>query len=222
MLSETKTNENMQIFKERLKALRGKRSLQEVAHDLGISRATLGYYENGDRKPDIEVLLKIASYYNVSCDYLLGLTDCLTLDIDNRAISEKTGLSEEAVESLCFCNDIAHTETDSKYVHYFMHTVNLLLFPECRLVDQISEYLNFNFDFAIEVRHNESEHDYEISPNTIPLDALAICDRNGAMSIQVDSELINKALLVNIQNELVQMRSQILESKLSNCGLDKE
>ena len=222
MLTETKTNENMQIFKERLKALRGKRSLQEVAHDLGISRATLGYYENGDRKPDIEVLLKIASYYNVSCDYLLGLTDYLTPNIDNRAISEKTGLSEEAVDILCFYNNIAHTETDSKYGNYFMNTVNLLLFPECRLVDQISGYLNLNFDFAAEVQYNESEHNYEVSSNTISLDAFAIFDKNGAMLIRVNSELINKALLVNIQNELVQMRKQILESKLSNCGLDKE
>lgn len=70
MYNETDTGKKLEIFRERLKALRGEARLQDVAKDIGISRASLGYYENGDRKPDIEILMKLADYYHVSCDYL--------------------------------------------------------------------------------------------------------------------------------------------------------
>ena len=48
------------IFPRRLKELRGNKSQQEVADNLQISRVSLGYYESGERKPDIEVLSKLA------------------------------------------------------------------------------------------------------------------------------------------------------------------
>ena len=41
------------IFSERLKELRGKKTLQEVADSIGITRVAMGYYEKGERKPDI-------------------------------------------------------------------------------------------------------------------------------------------------------------------------
>lgn len=62
---------NIKFFGERLRKLRGKKSLQEVADSIGITRVALGYYEKGERKPDIGRLCKIANYYNVSADFLL-------------------------------------------------------------------------------------------------------------------------------------------------------
>jgi len=58
---------------ERLKKLRGKRTQEEVAKYIGVSRARYSHYENGRSEPDTETLKKIASYYNVTTDYLLGL-----------------------------------------------------------------------------------------------------------------------------------------------------
>lgn len=69
------TEKYLPVFRKRLRELRGKMTQKEVAAELSISRASLGFYEEGSRKPDIAVLLKIADFYNVSCDYLLGLTD---------------------------------------------------------------------------------------------------------------------------------------------------
>ena len=69
-----KTEKYLLVFRKRLRELRGKMTQKEVAAELSISRASLGFYEEGSRKPDIEVLLKIADFYNVSCDYLLGLS----------------------------------------------------------------------------------------------------------------------------------------------------
>ncbi|MBQ6863772.1 MAG: helix-turn-helix transcriptional regulator [Clostridia bacterium] len=43
----------------------------KVAMDLSISREALSYYENGLRSPDIDMLLKLSSYFDVSVDYLI-------------------------------------------------------------------------------------------------------------------------------------------------------
>ena len=56
-----------------LKNIRKKRNLnqQKVAMDLNISREALSYYENGKRSPDVEMLVKLSQYFNVSVDYLI-------------------------------------------------------------------------------------------------------------------------------------------------------
>lgn len=57
-----------------LKSLRKERGVTqtEVAKALKITQKTYSNYENGTRKPDIEMLLDIANYYKVSTDVLLG------------------------------------------------------------------------------------------------------------------------------------------------------
>lgn len=42
-----------------------------VALDLSISREALSYYETGKRSPDLEMLIKLSRYFNVSIDYLI-------------------------------------------------------------------------------------------------------------------------------------------------------
>lgn len=56
---------------ERLKKLRGKRSQEEVAQQIGISRARLSHYENERSEPDHEILKKIADFYKVTTDFLI-------------------------------------------------------------------------------------------------------------------------------------------------------
>lgn len=59
---------------KRLRALREKQREKQssVASSIGITESTLSAYEKGTRKPSFDVLLKIAQYYNVSIDYLVG------------------------------------------------------------------------------------------------------------------------------------------------------
>lgn len=49
-----------------------KRSQKDVAEHLGISRQGYGNYENGVTEPDHTTLSKLADYFEVSADYLLG------------------------------------------------------------------------------------------------------------------------------------------------------
>lgn len=58
----------------RLKELRLKHGYyqKEVCEKLDIAQNTLSGYENGTRKPKQEILIKLAEFYGVTTDYLLG------------------------------------------------------------------------------------------------------------------------------------------------------
>lgn len=102
--------ENLPI---RLKALRGTVNQLEVAEAIGISRAALGYYETGKRKPDADIICKLCKYYHVSSDYLLGLSDIKKPDITIQGIASETGLSENVINKLCYYKDRMTKFTDS-------------------------------------------------------------------------------------------------------------
>ena len=51
-----------------------KLSQKEVAQELGVSQALLSHYEKGIRECSLDFVIKVAEYYRVSCDFLLGRT----------------------------------------------------------------------------------------------------------------------------------------------------
>lgn len=63
-------------FHERLKELRqgNKKTQKELAHYLEVTERQYQRYEAGEHEPDIKRLNKLADYYNVTVDYLLGRT----------------------------------------------------------------------------------------------------------------------------------------------------
>lgn len=56
-----------------LREIRRKKGLSQlkVAMDLSISREALSYYENGKRSPDLQMLILLSEYFDVSIDYLI-------------------------------------------------------------------------------------------------------------------------------------------------------
>lgn len=61
----------------RLKDLREDNDIKQrdIAEYLHIKQNTYSQYENGQRQLPIDVLISLAKYYNVSTDYILGLTN---------------------------------------------------------------------------------------------------------------------------------------------------
>ena len=49
-----------------------KKTQEEIAKELNLSVTGYSYYETGKREPSIETLIKLADYYGVSLDYLVG------------------------------------------------------------------------------------------------------------------------------------------------------
>ena len=72
---------------KKLRILRENRSLtqQEVARRIGVDRSTYSYYETGKSMPRLNKLIKLAHYYHVSSDFLLGLGEQTENSIQERA-----------------------------------------------------------------------------------------------------------------------------------------
>ena len=64
----------------------------QLASQIGVTKSVISFYELQERSPSPEVLIKLASVFRVSTDYLLGLEEHKTIDV--------TGLNEEDVALL--------------------------------------------------------------------------------------------------------------------------
>ena len=90
------------VFGERLIEIRKEHgeTQQELADSIGITQQSLCRYEQGERTANIDFIRKVAEHYNVSADYLLGLSGAKSYDADLQTICRYTGLSEKAVNIL--------------------------------------------------------------------------------------------------------------------------
>ncbi|MBF8436213.1 helix-turn-helix transcriptional regulator [Halanaerobiaceae bacterium Z-7014] len=83
----------MNKFPERLAYLRKIKgiTLKELSEELAVVKeASISRYENGRREPKMDLIIKIADYFNCSADYLLGRTDQiykLNYKIENNEIN---------------------------------------------------------------------------------------------------------------------------------------
>lgn len=68
---------NSKKFGENLRILRLDKKLgqNELAKALGLSNASISYWENGKQEPSASALFKLAQFFDVSIDFLLGLED---------------------------------------------------------------------------------------------------------------------------------------------------
>ena len=101
-----------EYFAHRLQSLRMEKniSLSELAKELNTTAQSLSLYERAERTANIDLLCKVANYYNVSTDYLMGLSNKKNTDEDYKLdmtlkqaadISERLlGLSHNAIMTL--------------------------------------------------------------------------------------------------------------------------
>lgn len=76
--------DSMNLFGMRLKTLRNKKGLtqEQLADKLGnITKASVSRYEQSAMFPTVEVLIRLCEYFDVSSDYLLGLSDKIEFKI---------------------------------------------------------------------------------------------------------------------------------------------
>ena len=67
----------MNSIGEKIKQLRLKKGVtqKQIAEYLQVTTVTLQRFEYGDRRPSLDTLIKLCNFFNVSADYLLGLSD---------------------------------------------------------------------------------------------------------------------------------------------------
>lgn len=89
------------MFDERIKELRSSLGINQVefGRRLHVTKQCVSNWENGNIQPSIDMLIKIASTFSVSADYLLGLSNCCTLDVE--------GLTNEQILHIrCIIDDL--------------------------------------------------------------------------------------------------------------------
>lgn len=100
----------MANFTERLRQLRDEsgKTQSQIAKELGLTPQAFSYFVNG-REPNYETLGKIADYFQVSVDYLIGKTEIRTTNLTKKAICEATALSEASIDRLHSIVDVVAT-----------------------------------------------------------------------------------------------------------------
>lgn len=91
------------MFRVRLKALRESNNLtqREFAEKFGISKGTVGMWESGAREPKtLDELQRIADYFHVSVDYLLGRDIEKPIPKDGDGLDETTKCFMDLVDRL--------------------------------------------------------------------------------------------------------------------------
>ncbi len=94
------------MFSDRLKTLRVEHKLtqQALAQQLNVAQSAVANWESNNRMPDFVMMNKIADYFNVSVDWLIGNSDCRNIsnynstDIDNVYFSFAKEAQDEGID----------------------------------------------------------------------------------------------------------------------------
>lgn len=78
---------------------------QAIADEIGCDVSMITKHYNSNRGITPEFIVRYARYFGVTTDYILGLSDVKSVDQDIRAISDKTGLDDEAIAVMAFTRE---------------------------------------------------------------------------------------------------------------------
>ena len=121
--------ERMDAFIDRFKLLRSEIGLsqEQLAEKLQLSKAAIGHYETGFRRPNLDTLEHIAEFFGVSTDYLLGRTpirNMSTKDIHTvDDLKRYFGLDKADLIRLFFCDGRSSDEIPSEAVESVLEAI---------------------------------------------------------------------------------------------------
>ena len=92
------------MFGDRIKELRLSLGLNQIefGKSLNVTKQSVSNWEKGNIQPSIDMLIRIASLYSVSTDYILGLNEKRTLDVSklsNLQIAHLQNIINDMVDS---------------------------------------------------------------------------------------------------------------------------
>lgn len=186
-------------------------SQKQVSTDLGISQALLSHYEKGIRECGLDFLIKVAEYYDVSCDYLLGRTpqrnstyikDVSFTDNDDENDNNNQNL-------LGLINKRVISNSNSVLFDILTHIDNKQLTSAVSNYLMSAEYQVFRTIYSC-CEHN-SENIFSISKDTYK----NLCNASMLVDLTQTHEIINKVHNHNYQSFSAEIISQYIEKDSS-------
>lgn len=229
-------------FATRLKALRERQELNQgqLARELGISRGSISFYENGDRIPDIETFDMICDFFNVSYDYLLGKSDLEENNIEVKAIREYTHLTDENIKRLHIFNEEYLFDVLNSFIAQLLQKKDYLIkVEEFLFYSQLIQHAHdiFNMDFLNKYnlpykddeliyaalvwgkldsskKENMAKIEYAYGLQTLETELHEICDKADLLEFK-----LSKGILEEIIGEIDNAFSERLEKKIDTYSL---
>lgn len=184
------------VFPTRLRGLieSKKTTITALANALKISRQSVSQYQDGTGQPNVDKLCKIAKYFNVSTDYLVGLSSVPSTNNDTRDICEKTGLSEHTVSRLM---------QDDNHDKWAEVIDQLILHPGA--LDALHAYLFFDVDYFATVENGKASEDHR--------KVMVLGDSNQKKVVPVYPRMMDGAMQLEVQRELSDLKRQLKKAR---------
>lgn len=188
------------VFPTRLRGLieSRKTTITALANVLKISRQSVSQYQDGTGQPNVDKLCKIAQHFNVSTDYLVGLSSIPSTNNDTRDICEKTGLSEHTVSRLM---------QDDKRDRWAEVIDQLVLHPG--VLDALHVYLFFDVDYFATVEDGKASDDHR--------KVMVLGDSAQGKVVPVYPRMMDGALQLEVQRELSDIKQQLKKRRRENA-----
>ena len=200
------------IFAKRLRELLSVKeergfTLSSMADEIKIARQTLSKYRNGDTNPDIDVLKKIATYFNVSADYLIGVSDVASLDADLKSSCKYTGLTELAVKKL---HELKYNNNNDNYSNYPCSEIASLIISDDKFVEEVSRYICYD-KYKVEIKVPiDGIIDISDKPIKISLEGETVVIRKGSNYV---TNILEDSFYEDICLKIRELKEKYLENK---------
>ena len=175
-----------------------KTTITALANVLKISRQSVSQYQDGTGQPNVDKLCKIAQHFNVSTDYLVGLSSIPSTNNDTRDICEKTGLSEHTVSRLM---------QDDKRDRWAEVIDQLVLHPG--VLDALHAYLFFDVDYFATVEDGKASDDHR--------KVMVLGDSAQGKVVPVYPRMMDGALQLEVQRELSDIKRQLKKARADHA-----
>ena len=190
-------------------------SQKHAASDLQISQALLSHYEKGIRECGLEFLVKVADYYDVSCDYLLGRSpdpNGLTISIDDLPEQDiAISTDDSSLGVIPTLNKKLISNSLNVIYSLLQKCKNRTMMKECSSILMLAVYRVFRIIFSANSKNDDNLF-------TVP----SVMANNCAKSCEAVSEAKAMAAAAGISNDIVDGKVDTDALTITNATLQSE